>query len=61
MEDRLPLELSKLYEQFGYQKYCMSKLAFLLGIKRIFFIGIGGISMSGLPVLTTAGNMAANM
>ena len=24
-EDRLPLELSKLYEQFGYQKYCMSK------------------------------------
>ena len=25
MEDRLPLELSKLYEQFGYQKYCMSK------------------------------------
>jgi len=23
--DRLPLELSKLYEQFGYQKYCMSK------------------------------------
>lgn len=25
LEDRLPLELSKLYEQFGYQKYCMSK------------------------------------
>lgn len=24
-EARLPLELSKLYEQFGYQKYCMSK------------------------------------
>lgn len=24
-EDRLPLELSNLYEQFGYQKYCMSK------------------------------------
>lgn len=24
-EDRLPLELSRLYEQFGYQKYCMSK------------------------------------
>lgn len=24
-EDRLPLKLSKLYEQFGYQKYCMSK------------------------------------
>ena len=25
LEDRLPLELSRLYEQFGYQKYCMSK------------------------------------
>ncbi len=24
-EDRLPLELSRLYEQYGYQKYCMSK------------------------------------
>ncbi len=24
-EDRLPLELSRLYEQFGYKKYCMSK------------------------------------
>lgn len=24
-EDRLPLELSRLYEQHGYQKYCMSK------------------------------------
>ena len=25
IEDRLPLELSCLYEQFGFQKYCMSK------------------------------------